>query len=67
VNLKEWPPANPLSPDEARQVIDRQVFPLLRVMNLADNDGWTLFDPAVNERQRLDILEQFEKIEKSIS
>jgi hypothetical protein len=64
VNMKEWPPANPLSADEATQVIDRQVFPLLRVMHLADNDGWTLFDPAVNERQRLDVLEQFEKIRK---
>jgi hypothetical protein len=67
VDMKEWPPPNPLSPDEARRFVDRQVFPLLKVMNLADNDGWTLFDPAVNERQRLDVLEQFEKIEKSSS
>ena len=67
VNMKAWPPPNPLSPEEVKRYIDRELMPLLRVMNLGDNDGWTLFEPAVREQQRLDILEEFEKIEKIIS
>lgn len=67
VNMKEWPPPNPLSQEQVKRCIDHDLMPLLRVMNLADNDGWTLFDPAVNERQRLDVIEEFEKIEKIIS
>jgi hypothetical protein len=67
VGMKEWPPPNPLSDEEVKRSIDRQLLPLLLAMNLADNDGWTLFDPQVNERQRQDVLEEFEKVEKSIS
>jgi hypothetical protein len=66
VNMKEWPPPNPLSPEEIKSYTDRELVPLLRVMNLGDNDGWTLFHPLVRERQRLDILEEFEKIETII-
>ena len=67
VNMKEWPPPNPLNQDEVKNYVDRELLPLLRLMNLADNDGWTLFDPTANQRQRLDILEEFEKIERLIS
>jgi hypothetical protein len=66
VNMKEWPPPNPLSPEEVEMYIGRELVPLLRVMNLADNDGWTLFHPDVRERQRLDVIEEFEKIEKLV-
>lgn len=64
MNTKEWPPPNPLSPEEAKRYIERDLIPFLRVMNLGDNDGWTLFEPVVRERQRLDIIEEFETIEK---
>jgi hypothetical protein len=67
VNMKEWPPPNPLNHEQVKSCIDPELLPLLRVMNLADNDGWTLFDPSVNQRQRLDVLEEFEKIESLIS
>ena len=66
VNMKEWPPPNPLSPEDVKMYIGRELVPLLRVMNLADNDGWALFDPIVRERQRLDVMQEFEKIEKII-
>ena len=65
--MKEWPPPNPFSQEQVKSCIDRELLPLLRVMNLADNDGWTLFEPSVNQRQRLDVLEEFEKIERSIA
>ena len=67
ISMKEWPPPNPLSPEEVKRYITPALLPLLRVMNLGDNDGWTLFDPAVRERQRLDIMEEFEKIEKIVA
>jgi hypothetical protein len=67
VNMKEWPPPNPLNEEEVKACIDRELWPFLRVMNLADNDGWTLFDPTVNQRQRLEILEEFMKIERIIA
>ena len=67
VNMKEWPPPNPLNQEEVKSYIDRELLPLLRVMNLADNDGWTLFEPTVNQRQRLDVLEEFQKIERLIA
>jgi hypothetical protein len=67
VNMKEWPPPNPLNQEEIKRYIDPEILPLLRVMNLGDNDGWTLFEPSARERQRLDIIEEFEKIEKIIS
>lgn len=67
VNMKEWPPPNPLSSEEVEMYVGRKLVPLLRVMNLADTDGWALFDPIVRERQRLDVIEEFEKIEKIIS
>ena len=66
VNMKEWPPANPLSDEEVKRYIDRDLIPLLKVMNLGDNDGWTLFEQGVRERQRLDILEEFDKIEQIV-
>lgn len=64
VNMKEWPPPNPLNQEEIKRYIDPELLPLLRVMNLGDNDGWTLFEPSVREQQRLDVIEEFEKIEK---
>lgn len=67
MNMKEWPPPNPLSPEEVKRYIERDLIPLLRVMNLGDNDGWTLFDPVVRERQRLDITEEFETLEKIVT
>jgi hypothetical protein len=67
VNMKEWPPPNPLSEHEIKSLFDRELVPFLRVMNLGDNDGWTLFQPAVRERQRLDVIEEFETIERNIT
>jgi len=66
VNMHEWPPPNPLSPEEVKMYIGHELVPLLRVMNLADNDGWTLFHPDVRKRQRVDVIEEFEKIEELV-
>jgi hypothetical protein len=33
VNMKEWPPPNPLNQEEAKSYVDRELLPILRVMN----------------------------------
>jgi hypothetical protein len=63
----QYPTPAPLTEQEAQQYIDSNLFPLLRVMMLSDNEGWSLFDPETRARQRRDTLAAFEKIEKLIS
>ncbi len=62
----EYPQAAPLSNDEIKQYIGKDLTPLLKVMMLADNDGWTLFYPETREQQRRETLEVFEGLEKNL-
>ncbi|MCK6583863.1 MAG: hypothetical protein HUU11_03455 [Anaerolineales bacterium] len=64
---KNYPTPSPLTENEIRQFISRNLFPLLRVMMLVDNEGWSLFDPEVRARQRKDILNAFQRTEELIS
>jgi hypothetical protein len=57
----------PLTEDETRCFIDPSLLPLLRVMMLADNEGWSLFDLETRARQRSDTLKAFEEVERLIS
>src|SRR5687767_4955621 len=66
VNMKLWPPAAPLTDEEIIKYFDRELVLMLRVMNLGDNEGWSMFDPA-RETLRNDTLEAFKKIEQIIS
>lgn len=56
----------PLNEDETRRFINLELFPLLRVMMLVDNEGWSMFNPEVRARQRRDTLGAFAKIESLI-
>ena len=58
---------SPLTEDEAKRFINSNLFPLLRVMMLVDNEGWSLFDQKTREQQRNDTLREFDKMEKLIS
>jgi len=62
VDMNDWPPPNPLTQEEVIRYFDRELLPLLQVMNLGDTDGWALFDPETRERQRLDTIQVFEKL-----
>ncbi len=62
----EWPQAAPLTDAEIQSYMDGELLPLLKVMMLADNEGWVLFYPE-REEQRQNTLDAFEKIEKRIS
>lgn len=64
---KNYPTPAPLTVDEIRQFIDASLFPLLRVMMLSDNEGWSLFDPETRAQQRRDTLAAFEDVRKLIS
>ena len=57
--VEEWPQVAPLTEIEIRQYLDIELFPLLKMMMLADNDAWTLFDPSTRERYRQETLAVF--------
>ena len=57
----------PLTDEEVKQFISPALFPLLRVMMLVDNEGWSMFDPETRARQRRDTLEAFAKIELMVN
>jgi hypothetical protein len=63
----QYPTPAPLTMEEAQRYININLFPLLRVMMLSDNEGWSLFDPDTRSRQRRDTLAAFEKVRELIS
>jgi hypothetical protein len=62
-----YPTPAPLTEAEIRAYVDDDLFPLLRVMMLADNEGWSMFHPETRTRQRIDTLAAFEEVRKLIS
>jgi len=64
--VKDWPQPSPLADDELKTYIDHELLVLLRVMHLADNDGWTLFEPE-RETYIRETLKAFERVEGLIS
>ena len=63
--VKDWPQPAPLSDEEIRLYINQDIAPLLKVMHLADNDGWTLFQPE-REAYRQETLDAFERVQELI-
>lgn len=61
--VERWPAAAPLTDDEIRRFISPELVPLLRVMMMADNLAWSLFDSdrAADELQQ--IRAEFKRIE----
>ena len=64
---KNYPTPTPLTESEIKKYINLNLFPLLRIMMLSDNEGWSLFDPETRNQQKRDALEAFVKVEKLIS
>jgi len=65
--VKDWPQAAPLVDGEIAKYIDKNILPLLKVMMLADNEGWVMFYPEVRAQQREQTLKVFAKIEANIN
>jgi len=63
---KNYPTPAPLTDHEIEQMIDAEWLPLLIVMYLADNDGWSLFHPDIRNQQQRDALEAFETVQKLV-
>lgn len=61
-----YPTPAPLTEEEIRRYISPSLFPLLRVMMLSDNEGWSLFDPKTRSQQRRDTLAAFAKFAQMI-
>ena len=57
----------PLTDKEVKRFISPALFPLLRVMMFADNEGWSLFDLEFRDQQKHDSSIEFERIRKFIS
>ena len=66
VDMQLWPPAAPLTDEEVKRYFDRDLIPMLRVMNLGDGQGWSLFHES-REALRNDTLDAFTRIERLIS
>ena len=64
--VKEWPQTAPLTEEQIRQYVDVSLYPLLRVMHLSDNEGWSMFEPETRALQRKETLEAFANIEALI-
>lgn len=64
--VRDWPSAAPLTIDEIKSYVDKDLLPLLKVMMLADNEGWSTFYPADRAEQRAETLETFAVLENLI-
>lgn len=63
---KNYSTPAPLTDSEIKQFISPSLFPLLKIMMLSDNEGWSLFYPEVREQQKRDALIEFGRIQKFI-
>jgi hypothetical protein len=64
--VRDWPQAAPLREEEIKRYITNDLEPLLKVMMLADNEGWVLFSTE-RQQQRRETLEVFQEIEEIFS
>jgi len=63
--VKDWLQPSPLTKEEIVRFIDESLLPLIKVMHLADNDGWMLFEPR-REIYKCETLETFQRVEELI-
>lgn len=61
-----YPTPAPLTDAEVKRFITPNLFPLLKVMMMGDNEGWSLFDPEIRKRQYEDTLKAFEKVQRLV-
>lgn len=64
---KNYPTPSPLKETEIREFVSPSILPLLKVMMLSDNEGWSLFEPDVRAQQNRDALDAFERVHEIIS
>jgi len=62
-----YPTPSALTEEEIKRYINSNLLPLLKAMMLADNEGWSLFDPETRAQRRNDAEKAFGKFEMLIS
>lgn len=67
VDMDFWPPTTPLTDIEMKEYFDKDLTLLLKLMHLADGEGWLIFDLENRELGRNDTLRSFERVERLIS
>ena len=65
--VRDWPQAAPLTDEEIKRYVVAGLAPLLKCMMLADNEGWSLFDPGTRALQREETLEAFREVDRLLS
>jgi len=61
-----YPTPAALTDEEIKRFIHPNLFLLLRVMMLSDNEGWSLFQPETRAQRRRNADEAFERIEQIV-
>lgn len=64
--VKDWPQPAPLTDDEIVRYVDKHLAPLLKVMHLADSEGWSIFETGMRTFPRKGILDAFQRVEGMI-
>ena len=62
-----YPTPAPLTDDEIKRFISPNLLPLLKVMMMGDNEGWSLFELDDRTRQYKDAVAAFQDVEKIIA
>jgi hypothetical protein len=65
--VEDYLQAAPLTDEEINRYVNTDLVPLLKVMMLADNEGWVMFYPEDRLKQRNQTLKVFENVERRIS
>jgi len=63
----EYPTPAQLTPQEIKRYITPDLFRLLKIMLLGDNEGWTLFDAESRQRQNKYAIAVLQEIESLIA
>lgn len=61
-----YPTPAPLTEDEIQSYLNASLLPLMKVMMLADNEGWAIFEPEDRKMLRNLTLAMFQKVEKIV-
>lgn len=65
--VDQWPQSAALSNTEIQRYITPNLYPLLKMMMLADNDGWEIFDPSLKAQYRQETLAAFDAVSRIIN
>lgn len=57
----------PLTDEEIKRFITLELYPVLKVMMMGDNEGWSLFDSQVRKQQYNDAVESFDRVHRIIT